>query len=68
MPLERNALAVIALGLLALGCAGCGQKGALYLPDRQPQAVPAAPDSPVAQPAPGATDPAAEPKKQPAGK
>jgi len=45
-----------ALGLLALLLAGCGQKGPLYLPDRQPTAVtpPAPPPAaaPAAQPAP----------------
>ena len=50
MPLDRNAAMAIALSLLALACAGCGQKGSLYLPDRQPQAVPEA--APASTPAP----------------
>jgi len=53
-----NAAVAIALGLLALSCTGCGQKGALYLPDRQPQAVPAPADTP-------ATPAATESRKKP---
>ena len=76
MPLASKAATAIALALLALACAGCGQKGALYLPDRSPQAVPATPATPAtpdSQPAPGVqaapgTDSPAEaaPRKKPA--
>ena len=72
MPLARKAATAIALGVLALAGAGCGQKGALYLPDRQPQPVPAAPAAPAspatpaAQAAPDTGSPAAEtPRKKP---
>jgi len=66
MPLDRNAAMAIALGLLALACAGCGQKGALYLPDRQPQAVPASPDAPGTQATPDAgSTAAAKDRKKP---
>ena len=40
-------LAAAALGLL-LGLSGCGQKGALYLPDAKPQTVGATPPTPAA--------------------
>jgi predicted small lipoprotein YifL len=69
MPLARKAATAIALGVLALASSGCGQKGALYLPDRQPQAVPGAPAAPASAAAPAAPDtgsPAAEtPRKKP---
>ena len=39
-----------------LGLCGCGQKGALYLPDPAPQTVPAT----ASQPAPATAPPAAE--------
>jgi predicted small lipoprotein YifL len=46
-------------GVLLL--AGCGQKGALYLPDKHATVV-SAPASPAAQPlTPGSTPPAAPP-------
>jgi len=48
---RRLRIAAVALGLSPLW--GCGQKGALYLPDRAPQSVKA----PAATPAP-AEDPA----------
>lgn len=44
--MARRLLALSALALLA----ACGQKGPLYLPDRRPQPVPAAP-APTAAPA-----------------
>jgi predicted small lipoprotein YifL len=46
----------------ALLLAGCGQKGALYLPDKHATVV-SAPASPAAQPVttPSATPPAAQP-------
>jgi predicted small lipoprotein YifL len=45
----------------ALLLTGCGQKGALYLPDKHATVV-SAPASPAAQPVtPGATPPAAPP-------
>jgi predicted small lipoprotein YifL len=49
--------ALISLGALVL-LAACGQKGALYLPDKNaavvtsPAAAPAAPPAPAASPAP----------------
>jgi predicted small lipoprotein YifL len=59
---------------LLLAQAGCGQKGPLYLPDRKPEAVPAAPataapataapeepaDTPATRKAPRTPDPAAQ--------
>ena len=45
---------------LVMCSAGCGQKGALYLPDASPQAVKTAPATPAA-PTPAATVPAATP-------
>jgi hypothetical protein len=56
------------LGALLIG-GGCGQKGALYLPDRAPRAVPATPASatPAAtSDASPATPPAATPDATPA--
>jgi len=52
--LSRLVVLLIAAGLLT----ACGQKGALYLPDRQPQAVPAPADTP-------ATPAATESRKKP---
>jgi predicted small lipoprotein YifL len=73
MPPASKSTTAIALALLAVACAGCGQKGALYLPDRLPQAVPATPATPDMQPAPGAQAAAgadspaeAAPRKKPA--
>ena len=45
---------LVACALLGLG--GCGQKGALYLPDPVPQAVPAT----ASAPAPATVPPTAE--------
>jgi len=63
----RRAIAVAATLSLALCVLGCGQKGALYLPDPAPQAVPAAaPAAPAAQAAPAAPATGDEPKPDPA--
>jgi len=53
--------------LALLGLAGCGQKGALYLPERKPAVVPATPAAPApAAPAPAAPAPAPAPTSPPA--
>ena len=44
--------AAIAAWCAMLGVGGCGQKGALYLPDPVPQAVPAPAAVPPATPTP----------------
>ncbi len=52
--------------LILCSACGCGQKGALYLPDASPQAVKTAPATPGA-PAPAATvPPATAPADDPA--
>jgi predicted small lipoprotein YifL len=38
----------LAAACLLLAASGCGQKGALYLPDAKPQAVGATPATPAA--------------------
>ena len=57
-------MSTTARGMLLAGAlllAGCGQKGALYLPDKHATVV-SAPSSPAAQPVtPAATPPAAAP-------
>ncbi len=50
----------------ALLLAGCGQKGALYLPDATPQAVPARPAAGAPAPAQPATTAPDDEKKKPA--
>ena len=49
---------------VALAAGGCGQKGPLYLPDKNAKVVttPAAPAPAPAAAAPGTTQPAASPK------
>jgi predicted small lipoprotein YifL len=50
---RRLRIAAVALGLVPL--LGCGQKGALYLPDRTPEAV---------KPPPAASAPAEDPARR----
>jgi predicted small lipoprotein YifL len=60
--MNRPAFALASLVVLvALG--GCGQKGALYLPDRKKSTVPAGPpaQSPVAPATPAPASPGAAP-------
>lgn len=52
----RLSIVLLAAGAL-LACGGCGQKGALYLPDPAPQAMPQTPAVPET---PAAPDPAGE--------
>ena len=52
----RLTVVVFAAGAL-LACGGCGQKGALYLPDPAPQAVPQTPAGPETPAAPAAATP-----------
>jgi DedD protein len=64
----RRARAVAGAAALALLLAACGQKGPLYLPAPQPQAVPPAATPPATTP-PAATPPAdtaPQPRKLPA--
>lgn len=65
MPARAQALrgGATALALtLAFGMAGCGQKGALYLPDRGGEVITRPMQTPAEQPAPEATStPAATP-------
>ena len=49
-----NAAVPVATALLVLLASGCGQKGALYLPDAKPSPVTASPAT-TATPAPPAT-------------
>jgi predicted small lipoprotein YifL len=56
LPISR-----VAALLLLLAAAGCGQKGPLYLPDRNRASVPAQPAAPPPSPAPSAAPPAASP-------
>ena len=51
---------------IALAAGGCGQKGPLYLPDKNAKVVASAPAA--AQPAPPAAAPATAPAPQPAPK
>jgi len=45
----KRRLHIVATGLwLLVALSGCGQKGALYLPDAKPQAVGATPANPAA--------------------
>ena len=55
---------------MTLAAGGCGQKGPLYLPDKNPKVVtaPAGSVTPAAQPAPPAATPAAAPQIPPAPK
>ncbi len=64
-PTPGRALSRIgALGVIALGLAGCGQKGPLYLPDKNGSVI-TRPGSPNAsQTPPTQTSPAAAPKKK----
>jgi predicted small lipoprotein YifL len=60
--MNRSACLLASLVLL-LSLAGCGQKGALYLPDRKKSTVPAA--APVQAPAAPATPAPASPAAAP---
>ena len=42
-PVRRHARVVAMVLVAAIGAAGCGQKGPLYLPSTQPDARPATP-------------------------
>jgi predicted small lipoprotein YifL len=55
---------------MTLAAGGCGQKGPLYLPDKNAKVVraPAANAMPATQPAPPAATPAAAPQTPPAPK
>jgi predicted small lipoprotein YifL len=56
----RRPLPLAALAMwIVWGASGCGQKGALYLPDRAPQTVPAPATAPAANAAPAASAPPA---------
>jgi predicted small lipoprotein YifL len=59
---RRHAARAMAAALLAL-LAGCGQKGALYLPDQKPAAVTTPATAPTPAPASQPAAPAAPPKK-----
>ena len=61
----RSALLHTAALFVALTISGCGQKGALYLPDRTRSTVPAQPAAPAATPAAPATAPAPAPATPP---
>jgi len=67
----RPALLRTATILLLLAAAGCGQKGALYLPDKTRTTVPAgdraAPAQAPAQSAPAQSAPAEAPSATPSG-
>jgi diaminopimelate decarboxylase len=56
---RSTVLRLVALALVALGVAGCGQKGPLYLPDKNGSVV-TRPATPNAQP----NTPAQTPKKK----
>ncbi len=55
---------------MTLAAGGCGQKGPLYLPDKNAKVAtaPAGSATPATQPAPPATTPAAAPQTPPARK
>jgi hypothetical protein len=53
--------AALTAALMALICSGCGQKGALYLPDKGATVITSPPASEPA-PAPAAPAPAPKPK------
>ena len=55
----------VLLGAAAL-LAGCGQKGPLYLPDKNTRVITTPPAAPPAAPAPAANPPPADAAPQPA--
>ena len=62
-PLQRagsSALVATLSGFLAVAVTGCGQKGALYLPDRGGEVVTRPMQTPAADPAPEAPEAAGE--------